>query len=216
MLSEQIPRNDEDETVFFTNTCCEATSHLYKIGERRHTRPPTEVFARRPSFKDEFECGSHMRFYGGSVPLSYTPSCGQSFGSVASVSPILKDYLFRFGVHVENIFLQYPCIHCTIRVLDIATHKKVFVRFTSNGWKSFNDVDCMYVANTADGVSAQFYATLRLQDSSNETDRKISFAVCYEVGGSTYWDNNEGQNYDVTLSKPGKRTRASKGATLQS
>ena len=84
----------------------------------------------------------------------------------------------------------------TIRVANIAFHKKVIVRCTVNNWLTFEDMCASYVQNSNDGATDRFSFTINVP-SYFGVGSKMLFAVMYSAGAQTFWDSNRGKNYGV-------------------
>ena len=80
---------------------------------------------------------------------------------------------------------------------NYAYHKNVFVRYTTNGWKSHHDVAMSYSETNADKTETW---TVKIPVDINgydyENADKFEYAICYRVNGKEYWANNFGKNYD--------------------
>jgi hypothetical protein len=89
-----------------------------------------------------------------------------------------------------------------IYIRNLAYAKKVNVRYTTDGWKTFKDQSAVYqsylpsneACPDANGIE---YWTFRLDNMASGA--ALSYAISYEVGGSTYWDNNGGANYSYKM-----------------
>lgn len=75
---------------------------------------------------------------------------------------------------------------------NYAYNKNVFVRYTTDGWKTFKDKNLSYSSTNDNGTENW---TVTLDDATNSN---IEYAVCYQVNGSEFWANNFGANYDGT------------------
>ena len=75
---------------------------------------------------------------------------------------------------------------------NYAYNKNVFVRYTTDGWKSFKDQKLTYSSTNANGTENW---TTTVYDATNSN---IEYAVCYQVNGTEFWANNFGANYDGT------------------
>jgi protein phosphatase 1 regulatory subunit 3A/B/C/D/E len=84
----------------------------------------------------------------------------------------------------------------TVRVANICFEKQVCVRYTSNGWMTYNDELAVYVPGSNDGVSDQFSFVIHLPDYFDFSSR-MEFSVMYVAGSETYWDSNFGSNYRI-------------------
>ena len=74
---------------------------------------------------------------------------------------------------------------------NYAYHKNVFVRYTTDGWKSYQDKALNYVQTNANGSE-----TWSTKVNANGSD--FQYAICYQVNGTEYWANNFGANYDFS------------------
>lgn len=84
----------------------------------------------------------------------------------------------------------------TLNLLNLPNgfQKNVFVRYTTNNWATQTDVPATYVAGpNANGVETWSFTT-------NANSSNVVFAISYTAAGSTFWDNNFGQNYTATPS----------------
>eukprot|EP00045_Choanoeca_perplexa_P010197 m.101950 g.101950 ORF g.101950 m.101950 type:complete len:368 (+) comp15190_c0_seq9:1303-2406(+) len=107
--------------------------------------------------------------------------------------------LSSHGVQVETVSLRCPLIFITVRVLNVAFEKKVFVRWTLDNWQSTKDEAMTFLPGCADPASDRFYATLRLPSFDAA---EVSFCVGYQSAGQEFWDNNAGSNYTVKVTQP--------------
>ena len=112
---------------------------------------------------------------------------GNTIGS-AHIESVKLGYQYtgwNFGYRVDAILKNY------------AYHKNVFVRYTTNGWKSHRDVAMSYSETNADKTET-WTAKLPVDFSSGEcvNGEGFEYAICYQVNGREYWANNFGQNYN--------------------
>ncbi len=84
----------------------------------------------------------------------------------------------------------------TVRVANIAYHKQVKIRYTFNNWLTCDDILACYVQNSFDGSTDRFSFTLSVPPYFDVGSR-LAFAVMYDAGGQTFWDNNHSRNYVV-------------------
>lgn len=87
-------------------------------------------------------------------------------------------------------------VYGTVRVANVAYEKDVRVRYTTNGWLTFDDVTASYVQNSNDLVSDRFSFVLSIPDHLGPRSR-LEFAVRYSVGRETFWDSNSKRNYAI-------------------
>lgn len=113
--------------------------------------------------------------------------------------------LRRQRVCLHSIRPTYTTVYGLVTVLNLTFHKNVFVRYTTNGWRSYNDVKAVYVPPQDDEDPHQdrdnfsFNIFTSPNDFYGMRELKLIFAVCFrsEDGGEN-WDNNEGTNYSLS------------------
>lgn len=104
-------------------------------------------------------------------------------------------------VILENCSISDVALQGTVRVRNISFHKDVYVRITFDSWQSYKNVPCTYLQKRFGGPQTdifEFYITIpKVLDAK----RKIEFCISYLPGGQsqTFWDNNNGQNYSITV-----------------
>ena len=108
-----------------------------------------------------------------------------------------KDYTYAdvcgtAPVTVERTGYAYYNIPVRAVLQNYAYNKNVFVRYTTDGWKSFKDQKLTYSSTNANGTENW---TTTVYDATNSN---IEYAVCYQVNGTEFWANNFGANYDGT------------------
>ncbi|XP_043287001.1 glycogen-binding subunit 76A-like [Venturia canescens] len=131
------------------------------------------------------------RIHGVKLDRILVPLFQQSGGSRSSLE-LVRERL----VCLENVVVEDPidlAIHGTIRVRNLDFHKSVHVRYTIDDWRSFSDLQAIYVPNSCDGFSDKF--NFHLYCNTLKIGQRIEFAICFECKGSCYWDNNSGVNY---------------------
>lgn len=74
---------------------------------------------------------------------------------------------------------------------NYAYNKNVFVRFTTDGWKTYQDKALGYVKTNENGTE-----TWSTRINAKGTD--FQYAICYRVNGSEFWANNAGENYNTS------------------
>uniref|UniRef100_A0A0R3S554 CBM21 domain-containing protein n=1 Tax=Elaeophora elaphi TaxID=1147741 RepID=A0A0R3S554_9BILA len=129
-----------------------------------------------------------------------------SFKQPASEYVKFRETLEGGFVALENVVLKNEICRMigTVKVKNIAFEKKVFIRFTSDGWKSFLDRMATYQPS-----SSKFYDTfsfdIELPTNGCDPNARIEFCICYETRSSQgdknqqqYWDSNNGRNYVLT------------------
>ncbi|XP_030069905.1 protein phosphatase 1 regulatory subunit 3D [Microcaecilia unicolor] len=83
----------------------------------------------------------------------------------------------------------------TVRVLNVAFHKTVAVRYTVSEWRSQQEARAVWQSGGA--ASDLFAFCLPVPPFLLQPGSALRFAVRYQVGGEEYWDNNDGQNYSL-------------------
>ena len=104
-------------------------------------------------------------------------------------------------IKLIDIYVTENKIYGSVLLDNIDYKKKVTVRYTWDDWKSYDD----YVANYIESSSCandiyDFY--IDIPRNSNKFIHTLSFALCYEVAGHMYWDNNNSQNYSAKVLIP--------------
>lgn len=104
------------------------------------------------------------------------------------------DVIGTAPVSVERIGYQYDKANFQINAVlqNYAYHKNVFVRYTTDGWNSYQDKALGYVQTNANGTET--WSTKVNANGSN-----FQYAICYRVNGSEFWANNFGANYDESF-----------------
>lgn len=97
---------------------------------------------------------------------------------------------------------QCPCTYRTgmsgiVEVDNLGYGKDVSIRLTDNKTRSpvWRDVPARYFGPGSAGKDLFVFEVPRI--STDYNPGKFTFAINYTVGGTTYWDNNGGWNYQV-------------------
>jgi len=112
--------------------------------------------------------------------------------------------VYQQQVVLENIFTRGITIYGTIRVNNCSFHKKVFVKFTIDQWKTSSIIHAYYSTNYPDNNTDvfQFKLTIpkdKLLISPPNSTNNISFVICYRTNEQEFWDNNYSQNYNLQI-----------------
>ena len=113
------------------------------------------------------------------------------FGQPGS-EPGFYDRVNRECIVLESVRDEPRMIRGVIRVLNIAFHKEVMVRWSHDRWRSYHDTSAVFSAN--DGHTDRF--TFELPANGED----IEFALRYKCDREEYWDSNRGKNYSVVSS----------------
>lgn len=90
------------------------------------------------------------------------------------------------------------CMFGSISVVNHAFEKKVWVRFTVDGWNTYNDVSAGYswTRHGYIGPSTDYFSIMFAIDSAFLVPGiQFEFVVGCMMGGVMHWDNNDGKNY---------------------
>ena len=107
------------------------------------------------------------------------------------------DVIGSAPVASERLGYQYDKANYQINAVlqNYAYNKSVFVRYTTDGWKTFGDQALSYNKTNANANGTETWTTkLDLANYSNVDD--FQYAICYSVYGTEYWANNFGENYN--------------------
>ncbi|GJQ72536.1 hypothetical protein Trydic_g1207 [Trypoxylus dichotomus] len=105
-------------------------------------------------------------------------------------------------VSLENVIVKEhdEFLLGTIKVSNLAFEKEVFVRSTTNNWKTSEDIFCKFVPNSSTNtVSAAYvlYDTFSFKLTLPPKSKRIEFCICFKCEAKEYWDNNNGLNYVI-------------------
>uniref|UniRef100_A0A0N4Z7Z4 CBM21 domain-containing protein n=1 Tax=Parastrongyloides trichosuri TaxID=131310 RepID=A0A0N4Z7Z4_PARTI len=117
------------------------------------------------------------------------------FKQPASEYVKFRESLDTNKVALENVVLKNHChkMTGTIKVVNLSFEKKVFLRITTNKWKTFNDVIAKYQPS-----NSKIYDTFCFETDIPKDETKydtIEFCICYECNNQQYWDSNNSKNY---------------------
>lgn len=110
--------------------------------------------------------------------------------------PNFLDLVRENQVCLENAFIDDPVmlsVKGTVRVRNLDFHKSVYVRYTLDSWKTFADVQGVYVDNSCDGFSDKFSFLIYAHTLS--VGQRLEIACRFQCRGCQYWDSNRGVNY---------------------
>ena len=107
----------------------------------------------------------------------------------------LNDVLGAAPIVSERLFYQYNGLYgfkINAVLQNYAYQKNVFVRYTTDGWKSYQDKALTYDKTNANGTETW---TVNISNN-NASATDFQYAICYQVNGTEFWTNNFGKNYD--------------------
>ncbi|XP_005063717.1 protein phosphatase 1 regulatory subunit 3C [Mesocricetus auratus] len=108
-----------------------------------------------------------------------------------------RDRFQKNFVCLENCSLQERTVTGTVKVKNVSFEKEVRVRITFDSWKTYTDVDCVYMKNVYGSSDSDTFSFAIDLPRVIPTEEKIEFCVSYHANGRVFWDNNEGQNYRI-------------------
>ncbi|KAM5194219.1 protein phosphatase 1 regulatory subunit 3E [Mantella aurantiaca] len=111
-------------------------------------------------------------------------------------------------VCLQNMRCESCFLWGSVRVLDLAYEKRVTVRYTLDGWLTYQETHALYAARLCHGGAGHpgtdlFTFRLPLPPRDQPQLSTLQFAICYQVGDEEFWDNNKGKNYSLNLSNAG-------------
>ncbi|XP_008188422.1 protein phosphatase 1 regulatory subunit 3B isoform X1 [Acyrthosiphon pisum] len=141
------------------------------------------------------------------------------FSQPASSYVDFRKRLDTDNVSLENVIIRSPDrrIVGTVKVRNLSYDKAVFIRCTHDRWVGHEDTQCTYVQNnamvnaaangsgSATGLApnvAAIYDTFSFQLPLPVHTASMEFAVCYKSAEFECWDNNDGNNYCLSVGSP--------------
>ncbi|GMR45619.1 hypothetical protein PMAYCL1PPCAC_15814, partial [Pristionchus mayeri] len=98
------------------------------------------------------------------------------------------------GICLKSVNVIGMTLSAIVTVYNYSYQKDVIVRYTLDGWRSYNDIATQYVTSNAQENTDSFSFTLFLPHSM-PVGAKCEFALRCSSAGKEYWDNNRGSNY---------------------
>lgn len=94
-----------------------------------------------------------------------------------------------------------PRLEGKILVRNLAFDKRVFVRYTSDRWDTYDEAAATYVSGDGNVDVFRFDIDLTGSIHNDKITTEYQMAVQGVIGTSTYWDNNAGRNYDMAVTR---------------
>ncbi|KAJ8662778.1 hypothetical protein O0I10_001742 [Lichtheimia ornata] len=94
----------------------------------------------------------------------------------------------------EMVILTGRC-----RVANIAFHKRVVVRYTTDYWQSYHETEAVYREPIGASANTWDRFTFRINLEQQQQPCTVYMVLRYTVHDNEFWDNNEGLNYQVDL-----------------
>ena len=135
---------------------------------------------------NSFDCVYAIRYAGDGV-VAWDNNNGKDYSYDDVIGP-------GAAVAAERLGYQYSMENYKINAVlqNYAYHKEVFVRYTTNGWKTCQDKPLSYTKTNANGTET--WTTF--VNAAHSTYTNFQYAICYRVNGCEFWANNHGANYD--------------------
>ncbi|NWY39992.1 PR3CB phosphatase, partial [Sylvia atricapilla] len=100
-------------------------------------------------------------------------------------------------VCLESCVIQDRALSGTVKVRNIEYEKKVKVRITSDGWKSFRDISCQYMHSSYGSADTDIFSFELTLPKPSISHQGTEFCIFFQCGQKTHWDNNHGKNYKI-------------------
>ncbi|CAL8383538.1 unnamed protein product [Boreogadus saida] len=108
------------------------------------------------------------------------------------------------GVSLGTVLCSDAGITGSVHVLNLAFQKEVTLAYSFTNWRSHTNTGASWVSSEVlkDGLEEAetdvFHFWLPVPPFILQPGAVLEFAVCYEVNGRSYWDNNDGMNYRLS------------------
>lgn len=114
---------------------------------------------------------------------------------VAKFAPPLRHLSEDRVLKLRSYHVTRWALSGVILVKNITYEKRVFVRYSLDGWKTYEDIEAQFMsadmANDEDVFQFRLDFPFRLPNGT-----RLELALAYETpDGTVYWDNNDGDNY---------------------
>lgn len=173
-----------------------------------HPLTEIRVLTERPDCPPRWTADFLEQVTGGAKAEAVTDQWELAFAQPASDYMGMKARLERDNVCLENVIIKEGegTIEGTVKVRNLSYNKTVKVRFTTNNWTSYEDVQATYVPSRTTATTATYdiYDTFAFSvplPLGSQAD-KIEFCVCFSSDFVEFWDNNNSKNYVVVSFRP--------------
>ena len=103
-------------------------------------------------------------------------------------------------IALENLFVRNVNVFGTVRVVNCSYEKYVFVRYTFDGWKTFEERMAYFSMHYDQTNTTSFQFQLILPRSRiNDDPLTLTFVLGFFTGYECFWDNNFSQNYSLNV-----------------
>ncbi len=97
-------------------------------------------------------------------------------------------------VCLESLMVSDLSVTGVVRVMNLAFHKLVHIRYSLDDWKSWSEIRACYIPGSNDEFTDKFVFNLFLPQAL-AVFTFCQFAIRYNVGSWEYWDNYHNKNY---------------------
>lgn len=105
--------------------------------------------------------------------------------------------LEKHGIQLESVLIRPPTAFLTVRVLNTAFDKHVFVRYTIDQWCSYRDVPAVFGSSVTQKYD-RFFVSLAVPSYLPGATTEFCFC-CRSNGHPEVWDNNGSKNYKIAV-----------------
>lgn len=105
-------------------------------------------------------------------------------------------------VCLETCSVQERLISGTVQVRNICFEKSVSVRISFDSWCSFQDVECQYLNNVYGCPDTDTFSFSVSVPELLQPSNRVEFCIQYQTQNDTFWDNNQGNNYQLLVADP--------------
>ena len=127
----------------------------------------------------------------------------------------LRNRLKAQQVCLETCSVQEHLISGTVQVRNLSFDKSISVRITFDSWCSFQDVPCLYLNNIYGCPDTDTFSFSVPVPEVLEPSDTVEFCIQYQTEDQTFWDNNQGNNYRLTVVDPNGSTESPVGLEIQ-
>lgn len=115
----------------------------------------------------------------------------------ASGNPV--EFMWGSGYSYGTHGFTHTQVSGYVEVSNIAYNKNVTIHYTFNG-TTWDDISAEYYKPTLGNKEAWYFHFGHFSNIGEPgPGTTFTFAIKYEVNGQTYWDNNNGQNYEINI-----------------
>ena len=142
-------------------------------------------------------CHTPLCFCSPTLPLFLLTMFTEPINSPSFLSQVEKCGVCMERLGVESVTSRSATLVGEVRVKNLEYVKSVMVRWSCDGWKTYGEVEGIYL--NGDGVTDRF--NFRLQLDRLTAGERLEMCVRFHCGGRDYWDNNENSNYVFQVRK---------------